>query len=514
MIPTKELKKYCESKLLDFELSEDGILMLDNKEYCIVDDQETLFDSDFTFLPSSEFDVDGYVYKFGGRWYLQDIEEKEGQLKELLNIGKAKQKLPIINFLGIHSGNEMLNGVGTYKKWLKKAKFLGVKALGICENKSLSGVIAFQTICKDNDIKPIIGMVIPIESDLGKYRIKAYAKNFEGWQSLLKFNEILNVEGKTHVSEEILKENAESIHIIIDPKETQFNIKPDFIKYYQLDTVIFEEEEKDIDYINNLEAYLKSSMEPIAIYDAYCPEQDEWDVREKLWGISKVFDYRTKNQYFKNTDQYALEFISMFEETDKSWVKIFKKSMVNLQGLVDSCNFEYDLTNRHLPKYFMTEEECEKFSTNEDFFMHLIKKGFKERGITGGQKYIDRLKKEIKILKDGDVIDYFLITYKIIKAAKENDTLVGIGRGSAGGSLVSYLLGIIQIDPLEFDLLFERFLNPGRMGEWKECKAYEIETNEGKIRLNEKSLVRVMRNQKEMPIFVEDLKEGDEIIRY
>ena len=90
--------------------------------------------------------------------------------------------------------------------------------------------------------------------------------------------------------------------------------------------------------------------------------------------------------------------------------------------------------------------------------------------------------------------------------------LTGIGRGSAGGSLVSYLLGIIQINPMEFDLLFERFLNIGRMGEFRECDAFEIETDQGIIKLNEGSLIKIVRNEKETVIFVEQLLEGDEII--
>jgi DNA polymerase-3 subunit alpha len=89
-----------------------------------------------------------------------------------------------------------------------------------------------------------------------------------------------------------------------------------------------------------------------------------------------------------------------------------------------------------------------------------------------------------------------------------------IVHNSAGGSLVSYLLGIIQIDPIEFDLLFERFLNVGRMGELRDCPAFEIKTDLENIILTEGSLIKIVRNQKESIIFVEDLLEGDKIINY
>ena len=111
-------------------------------------------------------------------------------------------------------------------------------------------------------------------------------------------------------------------------------------------------------------------------------------------------------------------------------------------------------------------------------------------------------------------MDYFLLTRDIANFAKSNGVLLGLARGSAGGCLVSYLLDITEIDPLEYGLIFERFLNKGRMGAWTECEAYEIETDDGKIKLNEKSLLKVIRNQKEINIFVESLQEGDEIINY
>ena len=162
----------------------------------------------------------------------------------------------------------------------------------------------------------------------------------------------------------------------------------------------------------------------------------------------------------------------------------------------------------------MTKEESDKFGSNKELFMHLVKEGL-QRKIKGDQKeYIERINKEVEILESGDVIDYFLLTRDISNYAKSNGVLLGLARGSAGGCLVSYLLDITEIDPLEYGLIFERFLNKGRMGEWAECEAYEIETPDGKITLNEKSLLKVMRNKKQINIFVESLQEGDEIINY
>jgi len=537
----KKLEQYCRKILLNFSIKDD-VLCLDEKEYLIITDDRLLFDEDFNFLPAQsllpkvereysegfgrmlEYEVDsgtsipedGWVYEFGGRWYLQHKEVEEAELTELKNIGKAVQKLPTKAFLGVHSGYELLNGLGLYADWIKKAKFLGIEALGICEKSTLAGVIDFQNQCQANDIKSIIGMTVPIRIDNGPfYLIKCYAKGFQGWLNLLKFSTKLNVDEEVAISPEFLIENSRDLVIVYDPKTMMWKDRPNIPgAYYQLETVRFESSDKDEEFVNNYEQFLTSNLEPIAIYDAYYPEQSDWEAREALWKIGKAFDFRSKNQYMRSSDEYAKELIQMFEDDCKSWIPLFKRAHQNLDQVVQECNFVYDTTSRRLPKYKMTPEEAEQFKSNEELFLHLIKKGFKERNIQDPQRYVDRLKTEISVLKRGDVIDYFLVLHDIIGFAKREKLLTGIGRGSAGGSLVSYLLGLIQIDPLEFDLLFSRFLNEGRMGELVDCKAYEIVTDEKVIILNEGSLLRVLRKGEEWITFIQDLQESDKILKY
>ena len=516
MTKTRELEKYCKKMLLNFEVK-GNVLTLGMKMYLIVDSEQILFNEEFEFLPLLTADdreyINGHVYQFCGHWYIQEYEEKTS-MTPLKYIGEVKQRIKTNSFLGIHSGNELLNGVGLYEDWIKKAKFLKISSLGICEKNTVGGSMDFQKLCLKNNIKPIVGLSIEIKSKNDTYIVKCYCKDFEGWQNLLKFTYILNVQNESNISEEFLIQNKGGLHIIVDPKSSKFLDYSTVTEFYQLDTVVFEEENKDIEYANNLKNFITSKMKPIAIYDAYYLERDDYKVREKLWGISKLYDYRTKNQYFKNNDEYATELLLLFEKGNASWIKLFKEAEKNLNNLVETCNFIYDTTSRHLPLYEMTKEESETFSSNEQLFMHLIKKGFKDRNVKDAQKYVDRLKKEIEVLKNGDVIDYFLITRDIINEAKRADILVGLGRGSAGGCLVSYLLGIIQINPLELDLIFERFLNPGRMGALEECPAYLIETNKANIKLNEKSILKINRGKRELNIFIEDLIEGDEILKY
>ena len=509
-----KLHNYCKTMLLDFQVDGD-LLFIDDKKYLILDDQVNLIDEDGDFEPTTKKQVDGFVYEFGGRWYTQSMVE-ELELAELNYVGAAKEKLPTKSFLGVRSGFELMNGMALYKTWISKAKFLGVEVLGICERNTLGGVLAFQSECKNANIKSIIGMTISVEGS-GIYDIKLYAKNFQGWLNLLKFNTIINVDLKVNVPIQALKENMDGLYIVVDPKSMSFASADqirEFVDFYQLDTVNFLNRERDQEYINNLELFMTSDLKPISITDAFYLEKQDYRTRESLWTINKAFDDKTDNQFFKSKSQYATELLGMFEEGNKSWIPLYKQAVANEEILVAGCNFSYDTDTRHLPKYIMTEEESSQFDSNEKLFLHLVKKGFKDRQVKDADKYVARLKKEIAVLKMGDVLDYFLSLHDIIRYAKSENMLTGIGRGSAGGSLVAYLLGIIQVDPMRFDLLFERFLNSGRMGAFEERPSYIIEANGETVEFQEGALVRIKRGNNETVVFVHELVEGDEIIRY
>ena len=515
------LRKYLTRKLIKFEIDEEKYLVItvngEEKEYFIVDEEATIGDAEFKFLPVSDQSVDGFVYSFLGRFYLQDSNVEEIQMNELIYINEAVQKIPTKSFLGVHSGYELLNGSGSYKDWIKKSKFLGVSTLGICEKHTLAGVLVFQNECQQNGIKSIIGMTIQVQGKEA-FDIKVYAMNFQGWLNLLKFNSKINVDKETHIELEFLIENRLGLYIVADPKEMDFSeveTISNHIDFYQLETATFLNEDKDKWFIDNMEKFINSDLKPISITDAYYLEKSEYEARESLWKIGKTFGDKTNNQYFKNKDQYAKELISMFETENTSWIELYKTASKNESRLVENCNFIYDTDTRHLPAYEMNEKEASEFSTNEDLFISLCTAGFKNKNFDNPEKYIDRLKEEIEVLKMGDVIDYFLILHDIVRYAVDKKMLTGIGRGSAGGSLVAYLLGIIHVDPLEFDLLFARFLNSGRMGHFEDRPNYIYENEDGDtIELAEGGLARVMRDGVEKILYCEDIKKGDKIIKY
>ena len=257
-----KLNEYCKSMLLDVTIDGQN-LVIDENKYFILDDQINLIDDEGDFEPDSVFDLEadvaGFVYEFGGRWYTQ-LKNEELELNELCYIGKVKEKLPTNSFLGVRSGYELMNGLSLYKSWISKAKFLGVEALGICERNTLGGVLAFQFECKNANIKPIIGMSVPVIG-LKTYDVKLYAKNFQGWLNLLKFNTIINVDLELGIPLQVLEDNSEGLFIIADPKSMDYNSVNELdFDFYQLDTVNFLNGDRDEKYIDNLELFITSDL--------------------------------------------------------------------------------------------------------------------------------------------------------------------------------------------------------------------------------------------------------------
>ncbi|MCK9544982.1 MAG: DNA polymerase III subunit alpha, partial [Novosphingobium sp.] len=411
---------------------------------------------------------DNYVFCFGDIWYWTPKgSEVKPQFNKLKYIGKANTSLDPIPWLGVRGKYEILNGSRSYEDWCKKAKFLGIDVLGICEKNTLAGTLQFQETCKDNNIKSIIGATYTVfnqKKDI-RYDVKVYAKNYDGWQTILSINKAVLVDNEGFISEEQLKSfKTDNIYLIADPKSLLFedvNLEFDFFQY---DSVKYRTKQTDIDYLENLKKYMLSELDPVLIQDSFYLDKEDSHIKQKLNTISGVRELTSENQYFKSFDDIFDEFDELFDPLDDSFELYLENAKKNLLKVVNNCNFEIETGIRHLPNYKMTELEKKQFKTNRDLFDYLIEEGFKQKVPKGKEKeYRERLEKEIEVIEYGGVIDYFLILWDIIKWCKNQDILVGIGRGSAGGALVSYLLDIIQLDPLEYNLLFERFLTKARV---------------------------------------------------
>lgn len=470
----KELIEYLEKNKIRWDKSPSiNCLIIDSKEFCLVEPTDgLLFDKEFCLIV--EFEHDNYIYKFGGNWYWDSKEDiKNPKLNEFRYLGQSNFEIQTKTFLGIRGPYEILNGSRQYSDWCKKAKFLGIQSLGICEKNTLAGVLKFQLECQKNNIKPIIGETVTVyrkKQDL-QYDVKLFVKSEQGWTNLLLINKELNVLNEfKQIDEDRLFELIDDLFLIVDPKSISYE---DFVKikyleyfdYYQLDTVEYEDEQRDEWYLKNLKKFFFSELTPISLTDAFYLEPEHAHIKTQLNSISGFSEYKSKNQYFKDKDDYFVELEQLFNEQDDKIFIVYQKAIKNELLLSKRCNFLVETKIFHLPNYVLTQDQSTNFSTVEDLFWYLIDKGLKEKiDLNDRSKYIERINSEFEVISKGEkLIDYFLILWDITNWCRQNNILIGIGRGSAGGCLLAYLFGITNVDPIKYDLLFERFLNENRI---------------------------------------------------
>lgn len=515
----KELLSYLDRNGFIYDISDLGIITMDGDTYELSGPNVDglLFDRGFNYI-GTPITANNYIYKFGRLYYtLRKGNESKVKLKLLKYIGKVDSDLPTESFLGVRGPFELLNGTGDYGDWCRKANFFGVSILGICEKNTLAGVLKFQLECQKHGLKPVIGETVTVfnqKKDL-LYDVKVYVVDETGWMNLLSINKEINVDNNVRIDEERFLSLTKGLIVVIDPKSLQFKDVPKEFEgaYYQLDSVRFDSNERDKTYLLNLQEYFSSSMLPTNICDAYYLDQEYFYLKKALNSSAGISNDFSKNQYFKCNEEYLMEIRELFSANDQDiMLDIIGFAIENTNDIAERCsNFKVDLSQRHLPKYKMTEEQVEQYGTKEDLFLDLILEGLAGLHLEEEEfnKYSERLSTEIDVIKRGDVVDYFLILWDITQWCKQQGILVGFGRGSGCGSLVAYLLGLTHINPFDYDLLFERFLNIGRLG--KPTDVEYIRVNDDFIIESNKTL-RVSRNGIELSVPATDLAENDVIL--
>jgi len=422
--------------------------------------------------------IDYFVFEFGGWYYYTPVNKtKLKELTLLRYFGEYQWMSPIPEesriYLGIHGKHEIMCGMHEYKEWAKKAKFLGYTSLGICEKETLAGVIQFSHACNDVGIKPILGVQFPIKAIGGYYNLKLFAVNQEGWENLLLHNTSLSSEMLRH--EDILKGLAGTIaliqpsHVVDDVILNSINEEADqaYYQYTTTENYIKGDHEKEQQnmkwFMNNYHGEVKG----VLMNDSYCLEEDQEHLQEILVTHGGSRGTMTKNHSLLPYDDIVHQFSQYFDEDKKPKLReVMHNSIAAFKSINEAVDFQIEEGKRFLPKYEMTEIEKESYPDNEALFKDLISAGLErliDFDIYPMEEVIERIKKEGALIKKGEVIDYFLILWDIIKWAEDNRIQVGPGRGSAAGSLISYCLGITKVNPLEYELLFERFLDESRV---------------------------------------------------
>lgn len=471
LIPHKQEKVF--NPKMSLILNDDDLNLLD---FHPIDYFVTLFGDKFYYFGEDDFKVEQIFDEVG------DVVGENMHIKdmhELRYIGTSIEgEVDIFPHLGVHGGYDLCNGSRLYKDWCRKANWLGVKTLGICEENTLAGTLLFQAACEKANINSIIGETINIKhKDNVEYQIKLYCINEIGWRNLLQINTLVNTSLSKSITVDQLKKLTTGLICILTPTiqltdaivNTYLGLFDEI--FYQLDFVEWNNNVKEEDWRNNISTYLVNFCDlisPIALFDSYYIEEQDADIQPILWRIGKRegFKYRSKDRYFKTSQQWFDQASSLFDlRSDKACV-ILLTAMDNAY-LFNDISFKIPVGQKHLPKYELTPQQQIDFADSDELFWHLIEKGLEQKVINKHldvEVYLQRIQEEVRVIELGQVKDYFLIVWDILNFCNDNEIITGIGRGSAAGCLVSYLLGIVQIDPIQYELLFERFLNEGRVG--------------------------------------------------
>lgn len=295
---------------------------------------------------------------------------------------------------------------------------------------TMYGTMEFITKCKNKNIKPIIGLDVI----LNDYNIVLYAKDYQGYKSLIKLSTIQN---ERKITEEDISTYNENLIVVIP---YQFKEKYNELKNIYNEIFVGYTTKKE-----ELEVLLITKDIVFFRENLYLTKNDA----STLTYLYKIRDGKTvSDEVSYQVENHELEIENLLDLTDN-------QGLINTIKIADSCNLEFPPSKLLLPIY-----ECDD---PKQYLFELCKKGLSKR-LNGNipDNYKNRLIYELKVINEMNFPNYFLVVYDFIRFAKKNGILVGPGRGSAAGSLVAYSLGITDIDPIKYNLLFERFLNPER----------------------------------------------------
>jgi len=325
--------------------------------------------------------------------------------------------------LYIKTDNSLQHSLIKVSGLIEKALKLNLKSLTITDN-NMYGAMDFYKQCKKNNIKPIIGLEIIVDDK----KLVLYCMNYGGYKNLIKLSTIMSYE---QISINDLEKYSDNLIMIVPYLSLQLYDKLKTIyKYIFISYKNYDEKTKlkyeNILYMNEILYLDESQKEYIKYLDA---------IRENI----------------------QVELID--EIHNDNYLKVNDIDILNNEKIFDLCNLEIPFNQKLMPKY-KNDEGLDSYSYLKKLCINGLKKHF---GTTTTNVYKDRLKYELDIINNMGFCDYFLIVQDYVRYAKENNIIVGTGRGSAVGSLVSFTLGITDVDPIKYNLLFERFLNPERI---------------------------------------------------
>lgn len=385
--------------------------------------------------------------------------------------------------LHVHTEFSLLDGACRIGELINRAKELNMTSLAITDHGCMYGVVEFFKAAKKAGIKPILGFeayVAPrkmtdkdAQLDKNQYHLVLLAENYEGFKNIIKLCSAGFVDGyyyKPRVDHEILRDHSKGIIALSAclAGEIQSYLMDDNYEQALKTCLIY----KDIFGENNffLEMQDHGMEEQRKVNQGLLKMSEETGI--KLVATNDVHYINKEDAYFHDVllciqmQRTVNEDDRMKFPSDEFYLKSYEEmselfpqeAITNTTLIAERCNVELDFDTVHLPEFKVPEGY-----TKSAYFREICQNGLKERYKHINDEIQERLNYEIGIIEQMGYVDYFLIVWDFIKYSRDNNIMVGPGRGSAAGSLVAYSMKITNIDPLKYNLIFERFLNPERI---------------------------------------------------
>lgn len=387
--------------------------------------------------------------------------------------------------LHVHTEYSLLDGASRIHQLIDRAKELNMPAIAITDHGSMYGVIDFYKAAKAKGVKPIIGCEVYVapKSRFDKmavdgesyYHLILLAENQQGYKNLIELVSLAYSEGfyyKPRVDKELLKKYHEGIiclsaciageipaAIIRDNPERADVLVREYIDIFGKDNFFIEiqnhgmpeEKKANVELVKLAEKY---DLGLVATNDSHYTNRNDSEFHDVLLCIQMGKTVDEENRMRFPNDNFYLK---SPEEMEKLFAT-YRGAIENTVKIAERCQVDFVFGQLHLPVFPVPDG-----MTDESYLRKLCKERLNDRYATVTKLETERLDYELSVIHKMGYDSYFLIVWDFINYAKNHDIAVGPGRGSAAGSIVAYLLGITNIDPLKYDLLFERFLNPDRV---------------------------------------------------
>ena len=391
--------------------------------------------------------------------------------------------------LHVHSEYSLLDGMSKINNAPEYVKSLGMDSLAITDHGVMFGIIDFYKSCKKSGIKPIIGCEVYVaprtrfdkdpDRDRNMNHLILLAENMIGYKNLTKLVSAAFTEGfyfKPRVDKELLREHSEGIICLSaclagaiprkilngdysGAKAEALELRDIFGKdnfYLEIQNHFLDDDKPATLGLVKLAEDIGAPL--VATNDAHYIKRSDAKAHDVLLAIQTGSTVDDENRMRFANDEFYLK-------SESEMMELFPdhpEAIENSHKIAERCNVEFEFGEYHLPEFIPPEG-----MTNKDYLRNLCYDGLERRygreALQDESIYRTRLESELEVIEKMGYVEYFLIVWDFIHYAKSNDIPVGPGRGSAAGSIVAYSLAITEIEPIKYNLIFERFLNPERV---------------------------------------------------